>query len=434
MGKSVFQTVLLVLLGVALVVSVLIFAGILPGFRAKKVGQAGNLVVWGVFPEADFRDVVTNLKQADPAKFTLTYFDKGDNLDQALVEALASGQGPDVIIAPHELILKQRDKFAVIPFASVPLRSYQDTFIDESSLFVEPTGFIAMPLVVDPLLLYYNKDLYNNANLLKSPANWEEFIKIQPMLTKVGQNNRLEQSAFALGTFGNNNNAKDILSLLILQAGGSPITYNNGQPSVMLDNSFDFTLKPAEAALNFFLQFADPAKSTYSWNRSLAEARDSFLNEELVNYFGLASEASYLRKKNPHLNFNLNVVPQMADSNRLTFGRLYAVATLKTSTKSTADWAMIFTLTGEQYSKQTAEALNMASARRGLLTPDPAQPDQKIIFSSALISRGWFDFAPAETKNIFQTMNDNIATGRLTTKKAVEEATKEMGKLFGSGN
>jgi ABC-type glycerol-3-phosphate transport system substrate-binding protein len=439
LNKSLFQTALLIIFGFALVVAVLIFAGILPGFRAAKIGQAGNLVVWGVLPDNSVKDVMNKLKQADSAKFSLTYFDKGADMDQALVEALASGNGPDVIIAPHELILKHRDKVALIPFDSVPLRSYQDTFIDESSLFVatEQKGFWAMPLVVDPLLLYYNKDTYNNANIVKSPTSWEEFVKIQPTLTKVGNNNRLEASAFALGTFGNNNNAKDILSLLILQAGGSPMSNNNGQPLVTLDDGFGFSLKPTEAALNFFLQFADPAKSTYCWNRSLPEARDAFLGEELANYFGFASEAPYLREKNPHLNFNLNLVPQMTSSqtvsvvNRQTFGRLYGVAALKTSTKLTSAWPMIFALTGESYSKDTALAMNMAPARRNLLVPDPAVPDQKIIFDSALITRGWFDLAPIETKSIFQTMNDNAATGRLTPAKAITQAGEEIGKLIG---
>ena len=90
---------------------------------------------------------------------------------------------------------------------------------------------------------------------------------------------------------------------------------------------------------------------------------------------------------------------------------------------------MIFALTGSDYSKQTAGALNMASARRLLLAPDPAQPDQKIIFDSALISRGWFDSAPTETKNIFQTMNDNVATGRLSSSNAVTQASEEISKL-----
>ncbi len=430
MSKSLFQTILLILFGVAMVVAVLIFSGILPGFRAKKIGQAGNLVVWGSFPFNSYNQVVMDLRSTHKDEFSLTYFDKGSDLETALIEALASGQGPDVIIAPHELILKQRNKFALLPFASIPLRSYQDTFIDEANLFVQNEGFLAVPLVIDPLLLYYNKDLYNNANILKAPTNWEEFIKIQPTLTKVGQNNRISESAFALGTFTNNNNAKDILSLLILQAGGSPITLIDGQLSATLDNSFGFTLKPAEAALAFFLQFADSAKSTYCWNRSLPEASDSFLAESLSNYFGFASEAPYLREKNPHLSVNLNLVPQMIDKNKITFGRLYGVAVLKTSTKASAAWSMVFALTGEEFSKKSADTLNFAPVRRALLIPDPAQPDQKVIFDSAIISRGWFDLAPAETKTIFQTMNNNVATGRLNVSTAVEGANKELAKLI----
>ncbi|MFA5001171.1 MAG: extracellular solute-binding protein [Candidatus Paceibacterota bacterium] len=430
-GKSLFQTGLLILFGVAVVVAVLIFSGILPGFRAQKVGQAGNVVVWGSFPFNTYNQILMDLKDAHKDEFSITYVDQGNNLETALIEALASGQGPDVVIAPHELILKQQNKFTPLPFASLPLRSYQDAFIDEANLFVRGEGFLAVPLAVDPLLLYYNKDLYNNANILKAPTNWEEFIKIQPLLTKVGQNNRINQSAFALGTFTNNNNAKDILSLLILEAGGSPVSSENGQLVVTLDDNFGYTLRPAEAALDFFQQFADPAKSTYCWNRSLPEARESFLAESLSNYFGLASEAPYLRERNPHLNLNLNLVPQMSGQNRLTFGRLYGVAVLRTTTKASAAWPMVFALTGEEFSKKLADALNFAPTRRALLNPDPAQPDQKVIFDSALISRGWYDFYPTATKAIFQTMNDNVATGRLNTQSAVAEANKELAKLLG---
>lgn len=434
-GKSLFQTALLIIFGAALVIAVLIFAGILPGFRTQRVGKAGDLEVWSIFPSSAYTPIMNDLKEGHEQEFSVNYTDKGADLENALVNALASGKGPDVIIAPHELIMKHRDKFALIPFTSVPLRSYQDTFIDESSLFTLKDGFLAMPLAVDPLLLYYNRDIYNNASLIKAPTNWEEFVKIQPVLTRTGEANKIDQSAFALGTFNNNNNAKDILSLLILQAGGSPAVLREDKPVVTLKEKFGFTLSPAEAAVSFFLQFADPLRSTYSWNRSLPEARDSFLGESLANYFGFASEATYLHEKNPHLNFNIETVPQMTGlpnqgKNRLTFGRLYGVAILKSSTKLTAAWPMVFALTSEKFSKISAETFDLAPVRRALLTPDPAKPDQKVVFDSALISRGWFDFSPDETKKIFQTMNENLLAGRLNSAKAVEKASGEMAQLL----
>jgi ABC-type glycerol-3-phosphate transport system substrate-binding protein len=430
-SKSLFQTILLVIFGGGVALAVLVFAGILPGFRSQKIGQSGRVEVWGSFSQSSSQELIETLRQEDQEKFTLNYVDQGNDLEKNMIEALASGKGPDVIIAPHELILKHQDKFVLIPFTSIPLRSYQEAFIDESALFVKNDGLLALPLAVDPLLLYYNKDLYNNAGIIKAPTNWEEFIKIQPLLTKVSETKKIEKSAFALGTFSNNNNAKDILSLFILQAGGSPVISSNDQISVTLDSNFGFTLKPAEAALSFFLQFADPVKSTYCWNRSLPEARDSFLGESLSNYFGFASEGPYLKEKNPHLNFDLSLVPQMEDKNRLTFGRLYGVAVLKTSRKLNSAWPMTFALASEKYSPLVTSTLGLAPVRRSLLIPKPDQPEQKIILDSSLISRGWFDFSPAETKAIFQTMSDNASTGRLSVAKAVELATKEILKLLG---
>lgn len=431
-NKSLFQTIFLLIFAAAVVVAVLIFAGILPGFRAKKIGQAGNLIVWGSFTNKQFLQLMSDeLPKGHEQEFTLAYTVKGEDFEIELINALASGNGPDVIIAPQELLLKHRDKLTWIPYKSLALNTYQNSFVDESSLFINQDGYIALPLVIDPLVFYYNKDLYNNANLISAPTNWEEFLKIQPVLTKIGQRHKVEQSAFALGTFGNNSRAKDILSFLILQAGGSPAGRNGNDPQVTLGNEIGSS-NPSGAALSFFLQFADPLKSTYCWNNSLPEAREAFLGETLASYFGFGSEATYLREKNPHLNFNLAIVPQMTGKNRSTFGRLYGVAVLKTTAKSSAAWKMVFALAGEKLSKQTADILNMAPVRRSLLVADPVNVDQPVIYDSALISRGWFDFSSVETKNIFQTMTQNASTGRLTPGDAVSQAAQEMSKLIGS--
>lgn len=430
MSKSLFQTIFLVILGFITTAAVLIFAGILPGFRTQKIGVAGDLTVWSGFALPEYRQVMDVLGGENKDKFTITYTDQGRDLENNLINALASGKGPDVIIAPHELLLKHQDKLAIIPFSSLSLRSYQDTFIDEALLFVNQEGLIALPVAVDPLLLFYNKDLYKNASLIEAPANWEKFIEIQPQLTKVAERGRLVQSAAALGTFNNNINAKDILSLFILQAGGSPALLSDGKINITLSSNFGFVLSPAEAALSFFLQFADPLKSTYCWNRSLPEAQDTFLAENLANYFGFASEIPYLREKNPHLNFDLSLVPQMEGKNRLTFGRLYGVAVLKSSRKIGPAWQMAFALAGEESSKQGVSLLNLAPVRRSLLVPDPAQADQKVIFDAALVSRGWYDFAPAETKNIFQSMVDGVSSGRFKVDGALKQASDQMASLL----
>ncbi len=51
MKTSIFQIVLLIFLGLVFGVGVLIFAGILPGFRAQQAGQEVNVLLWGTVDE-----------------------------------------------------------------------------------------------------------------------------------------------------------------------------------------------------------------------------------------------------------------------------------------------------------------------------------------------------------------------------------------------
>jgi len=428
--KSWFQTIFLILAGAALVIAVLIFAGVLPGFKAKPVGQAGQITIWGPWLPSRVGKLIDELNRDNKEQFVLTYVAKGNNFDQELVEALAAGRGPDMVVMPHEYILKHWNKFFVLPFESLPLATYEQTFIDGSSLFMSNQGAVALPLAVDPLVLYYNRRLYNNANLITAPQSWEEMIKNQPVLTKVDQLNRVSQSALALGTFSNNNNAKDILSLLILQAGGSPISYNQGEYQVTLDSSFDNTLAPAPAAIDFFLLFANPAKSTYCWNKSLPEAKDSFLAETLANYLGLASERFDLEAKNPHLDLALATVPQLDQNRQSTFGRFYGLAVLKNTARSQAAWQAAFVLTNPTNIKRFAEAGGWEPVRRSLLaSPDPADPWQAAIYRSTLSSQAWFDFAPVETAGILRQITERVASGQMDSSEAIAKASAEFKKL-----
>ncbi|MFA5290870.1 MAG: hypothetical protein WC385_00960, partial [Candidatus Paceibacterota bacterium] len=88
MGKSLFQTALLVLFGAALVVAVLIFAGILPGFKGKDLGQAGHLEVWGPFSFITYNQTIGDLGRENNNKdFSLTYSDKGSDLETSLINS-----------------------------------------------------------------------------------------------------------------------------------------------------------------------------------------------------------------------------------------------------------------------------------------------------------------------------------------------------------
>jgi hypothetical protein len=69
--------------------------------------------------------------------------------------------------------------------------------------------------------------------------------------------------------------------LLFLQAGNAitgPGT--SGMRSTLLDSTSQKT-SPTVAALNFFTQFADPRKQTYTWSRSLDTSTNLFLSNSI---------------------------------------------------------------------------------------------------------------------------------------------------------
>ncbi len=431
-NMSWFQLILLSIFGFFLTIGVLIFSGIIPGFRSITGTVAGDVVIWGSLPESYMHTITTDINKNNSSQFNLVYIEKpAGNMERLLVEALANGNGPDLILASQDLITKQQNKMWPIPYVNLSQRTFQDTFVDGAKVFADATGYLALPCYVDPLVFYFNKDLYTNAGIINYPKKWEEIVKEQPVLTKVDSRNNITQSAVAFGSFSNISNAKDILSMLIMQA-GNPIVYDSGDfvREASLETSFGYSPSPAIAATDFFLQFSDPSKVTYSWNRALPEARDVFTDNKLANYFGLASELDTIRNKNPHLNFDVALVPQQAGDKRQTFGRFYGVAVLRSSKKLSSSASAAMMLASQTYAKKMSDALGVIPVQRAILASGTSDPIRTVFYDSALISRSWYDPDSVATANIFRGFLDEIIAGQSPTFQAISAANKKINLFF----
>ena len=168
-------------------------------------------------------------------------------------------------------------------------------------------------------------------------------------LTTIDQNGNITDSVASFGEYDNVNNAKALLSTLIMQAGSPIVSLDNTTGSFsssLYQKSANSALSPAVSALTFFTDYSNPKKSVYSWNSSLPDSKDSFLAGNLATYFGFASEASDIANKNPNLNFDVTTVPQTLNATaKITFGELYGFAFLKSSPNNLAAFNLVSTLT-----------------------------------------------------------------------------------------
>ncbi|MBI4136186.1 MAG: extracellular solute-binding protein [Candidatus Vogelbacteria bacterium] len=448
---STFQLVVIGLFLLFLIIGTLIFAGILPGFRPPAGGAAGELAVWGTVPETALRPIIDQFNKDYKDYFTLRYEEKASaNFEREFVEAKADNRAPDLLFLPHELAFTQRARLAPLPPDFFSLRQFRDTFIDAGELLTDGAGVLALPLVVDPLVMYYNKNLLAEAGLPSPPRTWTEFKVKSLALTTLDSRRNITRSAAALGETKNIAQAKDLLAMLFLQA-GNPIvgrTAAGGAYVSQLNQSFGAALKPAVAVLDFYTQFADPARPNYSWNRSLPEARQAFIRGQTVFYFGYASEYSTITRENPHLAFDVASVPQAEDNQpKLVLGRLLFLAAVRGGQRAAAAGQAAAAFAGPKFAGALAEALFLPPARRDLLgrapaspaSPNrgepaggPANPVMAIFYRAAILARAWPDPDPAATKKIFETMIESVVTGRLRSTEAVAEADRQLQALLDS--
>ncbi len=442
MKTSPFQIGIIIFFVIFVVVAMLIFTGVIGGDKnAQKAATGGSVVMWGTYPQSAISNLISEYKGSNPNSPTITYvpIQSGD-LDTKLAEAIASGRGPDVIVIGQDEIIKNRSKLYAIPYAQISEATFRSTFAGEGELFMLPDGIVGLPLTIDPLILYYNRDLLEGAGVTIPPKTWTEVANLVPALTKKNTSNSIIQSAIPFGIYGNLNNAVDILSLLLLQA-GNPIVSKQGAAFISVlatgsAKSGSQSSASGEAIVNFFTQFVDPTKETYTWNRSFTDARSEFIKGELAFYIGYASELPTIVDQNPNLNFDVTKVPQPTTSGtQVTYGNIKALAIIKASKNPAAALATISNLTGAEFSAKLVEALNaitpVAPARRDLLGKVPQNLFAPTLYSSAIIARGWYSPGRGAMDPIFNAMIDSVVRGAATSADAIQAAQSKLTVIFG---
>jgi multiple sugar transport system substrate-binding protein len=438
---SPFQVGIVIFFIICIIVAVLIFIGVIGGGTKSQTQTAqGNVVLWGTYP-SDVMSKLFDSYNASHQKYSVTYVEIGPtDLDSKLSDAIASGVGPDMVILTQDQIVNNQSKLYTIPYQSLTQSTFRATYAQEGELFMLPQGTIALPLTIDPLVLYYNRDLLEAAGITQPPTSWNQLVSEIPLLTKTDSNNNIVQSGIPFGIYGNLNNARAILSMFFLQAGDPIVTTQGGQFLPVLSQASTATAgnqsaSPAEAVVNFFTQFVDPTKSTYTWNRSFQNARQEFINGELAFYIDYASELPLIATQNPNLNFDVAKVPQANDTGaQVTFGNVAGVAIVKATKNMTTAFTVMSDLTGSDFESQLVTALlpvaPVAPARRDLLTTPPQVLFGPVLYNSAVIARGWYDPGESQTDPIFNDMIDSVVRGASDVGQAVGDAQNSLMVVF----
>ncbi|MFH1956320.1 MAG: extracellular solute-binding protein [Patescibacteria group bacterium] len=434
---SKFQIIIIAIFVIGLVVAFLMFAGVIPGMNNNTNVLKEKLYVWGPFPEKEIKAVLNELGREDKLEsdFIIYTAKNPETYESELINAMASGQSPDIFFINQDMLAGFKDKIEGLPFANFSERDFMDTFFDSAVLFTDKNEgkILAFPYFIDPLVLYWNKDLFSSVGLSQPPRTWIDFQSMAPLLTKLNAG-AVFQAGAGMGEFANIKNAEDIISMMILQTGNSVIDYEKN--SVVWNTKEGKLETPLESSLRFFTGFANPKQPIYSWNRSLNQSDVMFTGGLLAMYFGRASELESIKARNPHLNFDVIAPPQISSDStenarfRATYADIYALAVSKSSTKKQSSFLAIYSLISGDINKPLADSIGLVPPRRDLLAEKVSDPFMNIFYQSAIMAKSWIKPDKEKVSGLFKTMIESITSGKSTVSESASSATKQLQLLL----
>jgi ABC-type glycerol-3-phosphate transport system substrate-binding protein len=402
-----------------------LIAGVIAFAMYKGGGSSGSklpsLTIWGTFPSDVFEQYVSNINNTSATAITVTYKqDDPSAFSQDFIAALARGDGPDAILIPADMLLPHEDKLALIPYTTLPERTFLDSYIQEAQIYTTSSGILALPFSVDPLVMYWNRDMFNTAGIATYPHYWSDFDSLAQKLTVRDQNGNITQSAVALGDFTNVDNAREILASMMFQLGNQITAYN---AQGVLQTTFKSTADVSpEPAIDFFSQFVDPTSDDYSWDRSMSDSKTEFLSGELATYFGYSSEISDIRSKNPNLNFDVAPLPQIKSGGvKSDYARMFGLSLVRTTPDPTGAYQVLSILTNPTYLAGLATTMYMPSVLTSAIAQGSTDPYITVFNQAALVGQTWLDPDPAISTQIFGNVIESITTGQKSASQAIED-------------
>lgn len=391
-----------------------------------------------------------------------------EEYEQELLKAWAEDRGPDIFSLPHDWI-GMYEKVIVSSPKSVrvkrvvmrepgigELEPKVDQIFDEDTPLVDANAIkrnyypvvafdvlrdspdatpralgedrrlvMALPLYIDNLALYYNIDLLEDKDILAIPATWEQFQKDVMTLTRLSGENGIAVAGTAMGTANNVIRPTDILVTLMLQTGVQMIDFERGEAvfhrAIRETDGYNAGLE----ALRFYLEFSDPDKKVYTWNKEMGPALELFKQGKLAYLFGYSYNLPEIRGS--RVNFGVAPVPIPKEAiGQITVANYWVEAVAKKSAHQEQAWHFLNWLSKPENLLKLQNASLKVSPLKEQATEITDQ-QLKVFASQAPQAQSWYRGAntPAAEKALLEMITAGEAD-REKINSALQNAAQQI--------
>jgi len=395
-----------------------------------------ELNFWSVFTESEHLEPIIKSFEAKYPNITIKYRNFGDDYHgyhNEIVNALASGKGPDIWTAHHTWIEADQELLTPCPSDLLDVNTYRDSFVDavlEDNIIEEE--IYGIPLSLDTLALFYNKDLFDQAHITDPPGNWEELKEAVTGMTKQNDKGQIIQAGTALGTAENINRAPDILALLMMQ-NGARMTDRNRIKATFNEQAVDAQGEkylPGEEALAFYTEFASPKKQVYTWEPLQHYSIDAFVEGTLATMFSYSYHIPTIKLKAPNLDFGVSAMPQISGGREVNFANYWTNVVSVKSKHSKEAWAFLAFASSQNAAKLFCESTRRPPARRDLFEMFDNDPELKIFTNQILTAETWIRKDNDAVDAIFEDMIEDVVLGKKTVSEAINFAVAQVNQTM----
>jgi len=424
-----------------------------------------TLTYWRVYDGEDAFDEILNAYKTLHPFITINYRKlRYSEYESELINALAEDRGPDIFSIHNTWTKKYLNKITPMPAAitmaypitkgtikkevipelrtakSLGLNDIKNNFVDAVYQdVVIPTlnettkqyeqKIYGLPLSVDTLAMYYNKDLFNNAGIAEPPVYWNnEFQQDVKKMTKQNDKGEIIQSGASLGGANNIERYSDILSILMMQ-NGSTMMDDNGQvlfnriPATFKDQSYN----PGLEALRFYSDFTNPAKEVYAWNKNLDNSLSMFTQGKLGIMFGYAYHLPTIKAQAPKLNFGITKLPQIEGNTPVNFANYWIETVSNKSKYANEAWDFIQFETRAEQAKTYLAKAKKPTALRALVNGQIDDLDIVIFAGQVLTAKSWYKGADSNAmEKIFADMIDAVILAQDRIENVINLAAQKV--------
>ncbi len=371
-----------------------------------------------------------------------------DEFDKMFTNALAEDIAPDIVSINARDIRRYQSKLAEMPVnvkvSSVTVKGgqfSQQTIVTAETKSMPSVGAVksnfvstvyndaviggkiyGLPIAMDTMAIYYNRDLLDQAGVSELPKTWDEFMKAVKAGTRFNDKGDIIQSGAALGASKNIPRAFDILSLLMMQSGvkmaqGGYVYFANGIDEAGAKH-------PAATALRFYTDFAQRTKEVYAWNDKMGDAIEAFTRGKAMFYFGFAYDYPKIKSRAPQLNIEVMPMLQLNEKAPANVANYWLETVVKKSKHQNEAWDFIMFMLKPENIKKYCEATTHPTPLRSQINDQKENAAIAPFASQVLNAENWYrgkDSATAE-----KAFNDLITNYLLFTADGQGEKDREL--------